>query len=461
MKKSLKTLIIAVVFLALLCGGYFFAVKWQPKKSAEKENDVNDVLDSSQYLSLTDEEDKKTDSVEIHCGDISYIIKNGEKTTLLSHISSVTDESAVSRVFSSALNISGAKEVKGAKKDNPDYGIADSDNYIVINGKDKTAKKVIFGKSANFDNRVYAACDNSNAVYTVSESTMQSVMVLPQNLRNLDICEIDNTSITGFSLIRGGASVIDISYVEKTEDEKQNEALAGMATYTMNYPYKGVKASSDRVGELFKEITSLSANAIAAEGNANLKEYGLDSPTVLKIKDSGGEHTIKIGKKSENGYYIMYNDSNVVYIADCPFASTAANLKADDFIDRFIHIFDIGSVKKIDVKAPDASYTLKIKGNTQKDSAKYYLNDKKVAEDSFKKAYQSIIGVMAADIEKSIPGGDVQYEITFTFDDKTKKTFSYYRFNERYSIVKADSGLICTTLTDNLKNITEVLDKTK
>ena len=47
--------------------------------------------------------------------------------------------------------------------------------------------------------------------------------------------------------------------------------------------------------------------------------------------------------------------------------------------------------------------------------------------------------------------------MTFEFNDGTKKTFKYYIYDERYSMVEADNGLKCLTLTKNLDTMWDAL----
>lgn len=453
MKKSIRTLIIAIILLILLGIGYYFAVKWTP------DNDKSDITESesnSQYVTLLNTESDSVKSVTINNGDLSYMINNGESKSLTGYASAILDESSIDNVFYAVLSLTGEALGKDLTRENESYGLTNSTRFITAESENGEIHRVVFGSSSNFDGKLYAAVDDEDTVYTVSESAVEAVLRAPSDLRSKQICTIDNTSITKISLSRGGSKILELEYAE---NENEDEASLNMPSYTMNYPYSSVKASSDRVNELLEALTSLSATEICEENSQKLSAYGLDKPMILTLENSDGKHIIKIGAKCDNGYYLMYNDVPVVYAGECSFAAKLASLNAADYIDRFIHIFNISDISNMNIRTQNGEYNLKITGDVEKETAKYYVNDKKVSEKSFKTLYQSIIGVLAADTEEKLSSDALQYEISFTFKNKKTKTFKYYRHNERYSVVRADSGLIQTTLTDNLKNIETELDK--
>ena len=152
----------------------------------------------------------------------------------------------------------------------------------------------------------------------------------------------------------------------------------------------------------------------------------------------------------------MCNNKPVVYLAQCPFYETIKGVNAKNYVDRFINLFNIDTVKEIKIEADGEEHILSIEKKSE-DSYTYKVGEKILAESNFKKLYQLVIGVAAADFTEEKAAGKEKCSITFSFNDGGLKKFTYYVYNDRYCIVKADNNLTCLTLTKNLDNILEQL----
>ena len=109
-------------------------------------------------------------------------------------------------------------------------------------------------------------------------------------------------------------------------------------------------------------------------------------------------------------------------------------------------------MKEIRIEADGEEHILSIEKKSE-DSYTYKLGEKTLAGSNFKKLYQLIIGIVAADFTEENAAGKEKCSITFSFNDGGSKKFTYYVYNDRYCIVKADNNITCLTLTKNLDNI--------
>lgn len=449
MKKSLRTLLICIVVLALLGGGYYFAVKWQPDKKA----DENDAYEESKYLVNIDVENIK--SVEFFNDGRTYTIENGEEPLLKGYDSDALDADKISDALYQVSHILISHEIKNTA-DLSDYGLSNSNKYVIITTNEGKTTKIIVGSSANFENE-YFAMTEGGAVCTISETNADALSAPPENYRSMVICDIDNTSITGFSISNNKGKILEITAVESKSDEASEY---NVQDFEMSAPYKGVKASSDTVSSFVSGLTSLTANRIVEDSPSDLAKYGLDNPYVLELTDVQGKHKIMLGNSEDDGVYIMYNSLKTVYLAQCGFYQQVINVNPIDFVDRFIHIYNIADVTGIEISDKKDKYLIEI--SPQKDDTYVCkIDGKKVDEDKFKKLYQAIIGVLMADVTDEKGSGEEVYSIKFTFADKTSKTFKYQYFDERYSVVNAANGLNCLTLTKNLSAITTSIKELK
>lgn len=444
MKKSIKSLIAAILVLLILGGGYFLAVKWEPKPEEEES------LPQSSTEYILDEKLEDIEYAQFNNGAQSYIIRNGEEASIEGYQSHIIDKDALSSALYDVCSVAIGHKIENKAAALSDYGLDKEDKSLVLKLKDGTQKKLVIGNSANFEGEYYAM--TGDTICTISQYDVQAILKSPDEYRRSDICTIDNTSLTEFEIKNGAQTVFAVHF-----DEASSNAEFGMAGYKMTYPYKGVTASSDKINALAEKLTSLSATQIVEENPKNLAAYGLDAPYTLTVKDANGKVTVKMGKYAgDNTVYVMQGDLPVVYTAECPFYEIVKEAKAQDYIDRLIHIFNIENVSGVNISANGESYELSITKKGE-DEYSYKINGKHIVEKNFKAIYQKIIGVTAAEFSEKELSGTEKCTITFNFTDGSKKAFKYHTYDERNSIVKANNGMTCLTLTKNIDEILEAL----
>ena len=446
MKKSIRSLILAVLVLLILGGGYFLAVKWEPAPNEEIETIPQSI---TEYI--LDEEIENIEYAQFNNAGQSYIIRNGGEPSIEGYKSHIIDESSLSSALNSVCSIAISHKIESKDFALSDYGLDNEEKSLVLKLKDGTQKKLIIGDSANFKGEYYAMLEDT--ICTIGQYSVDNILKNPNEYRRTDICSIDNTSITEYEIKKGAQTVFAVHF-----DEESSNTEFGMAGYKMTYPYNGVMASSDKINALAEKLTSLSAVTIVEENPKNLAAYGLDAPYTLTVKDANGEVTVKMGGYAgDNTIYVMQGNLPVVYTAECPFYEIVKEAKAQDYIDRLIHIFNIEDVSGITISADGESYDLSITKKGE-DEYSYKINGKHSVEKNFKAIYQKIIGVTAAEFSEKKVSGTEKCTITFNFTDGRKKAFKYCIYDERYSIVKANNSMTCLTLT---KNLDEILEKLK
>ena len=446
-------LVAAVAALALLAGGYFFLQKWEPNSQGENSSEaLLGQNEETEYLINTDY--SEIASVTVNNGEETYTVKNGENPSIEGYSSHIIDSSKLSSLIYSSSSVAISHKIKGKGDSLSLYGLDSPEKWVLISMKDGTKYKLVIGNSANFEGEYYAMLEGEDFVCTVSSYDIESLMKSPSEMRSMDICTLDGQSIASFTIKKNGKKEISVKYDENFKPSNEYQTVS----YLVTYPYNNVNASLDKLQALFEKISSLTAQSIVEENPSNLKKYGLDKPYELEITDHEGKTTkIKMGSYGEDGnVYVMLSGVPVVYLADCPFYEVVKESRADDYVDRFINLFSIDAVKSIKVKAEGKTHTLEITKKSDDESI-YKINDKLVSEKPFKEIYQLIIGVTATDFVNKEPAGDKKCEFIFKFTDNTKKTFTYYTYDDRYCIVKADNGLKCLTLTKNLDAVKDRL----
>lgn len=448
MKRNIKLIIALLVVLALLGGGYFFISKWNPEKENTEENPSVNQGGNIEYV--FDADSKNIDFVKFNTGSIIYTIKNGEEPSIEGYSSHIIDKYQLSSMIYSITSVSISRRIESFSGNLSDYGIDESGKSVTVRMKDGTQYTLLLGNSTNFEDEYYAMLKGENAIFTVSSYSVDNLMKNPDELRSKDICTLDGQNISAFTVKKNDRHELSVKYDENYTPANEYQTVS----YLITYPYKNITASMDRLQELFESVSSLTADSIVEENPKNLALYGLDKPYEVEFTDfDGNKTTVRMGDYGEDGnVYLMCNSTPVVYLAQCPFYETVKGVDAKNYVDKFINLFNIDKVKEIKIAADGEEYLLSIAKKSE-DSYTYKLGEKILAESNFKKLYQLVIGIVATDFTEENVSGKEKCSITFSFNDGTSKKFTYYIYNDRYCIVKADNNLTCLTLTKNLDNI--------
>lgn len=454
MKRNIKMLIAALVVLVLLVGAYFLV----PKLIAENEDDVSEAGDflesdtNSDYI--LNEKTDDTASITFSTGEITYTIINGEQPTIEGYTSHIINDSSLAVALLDSTSIRSVRKL-GVQMELSKYGLDKEDKYVSVKLKNGQEKKVIIGNPTNIDGEYYAMISGENEVCVISESTASTLLTHPSKYRKLGVVEIVNNTVSEFAVEKNGEKVLEAKYVSTSEVSGQQ-----IHEFKLLYPYPGVKANMDSINMFCEALSSVTATEIVEENPANLAKYGLDKPYVLKVKDDNATSTIKMGQYAEDGdVYVMKGDVPVVYKAPCPFYENVKNLSADEFVDNFIHLFNVSDVSKTTVKNSKKTHNISISKKSE-DEYDYKIDGKIKVKENFTPVYTSIIGITSSSfMPGKEPGGEEYCMIKFDFNDKSSKTFNYYVYDDRYCIVKADNGLTCIVTKESIDAIFKAIDK--
>ncbi|MBE7055664.1 MAG: hypothetical protein E7392_06100, partial [Ruminococcaceae bacterium] len=87
MKRSIKSLVIAVIAMAFFIGAYYLMINWQPEDKTNGEQG----LTSAETIYIVDEDTDNIDYVEFNNGAENYTIKNGESPSIDGFFSHIID----------------------------------------------------------------------------------------------------------------------------------------------------------------------------------------------------------------------------------------------------------------------------------------------------------------------------------------------------------------------------------
>ena len=449
MKRNIRTIIIVVILLALLIGAYFFV---QNLKTDNKEEIQKTPAEKIDYL-ITEKLDEIS-YIQYKTGVADYILHNKKTPTIEGYSSHIVDNGKLESMIMSTVSTSFSNDM-GKQEDLAKYGLDNEEKFVLFKLKNGDERKIIIGNPTHLNGEYYARKAGDNTVYTLSSQASELLMCNPDLLRDTTVCIVDNYSISKFAVEHSGVKVLE---VEKDDNyAKENDFM--QSNYIIRFPYNNVEANNDVINVLFEKISSVYATEIVEEDPKDLSVYGLDKPNVFTVKDKERTSVVKMGNYSDDGaVYVMRDDIPVVFKAVCSFAEPVKNIVPDEYIARYVHIFKINDIETVVAEKASETYTLKIIEKS-KDSFEYKINDKIKVEDNFRTAYEAVISPIANKITDENITGEEACKITFSFKNKSVKSFVYYEYDNKNYIVKADNGLTCLVKKESVDNIFDVLKK--
>lgn len=447
MKRNIRTIIIVAVLLLVLIGAYFFVQNL--KKSGKGENNR---LATEQIEYLIAEKPDEISYIQYNAGEINYIVYSGETPRIEGYTSHIIDSSKLDTAFMSTAGMQFGKNM-GKQDDLSKYGLDKENKFVLFKLKNGEERKIIIGNPTHLNGEYYVRKAGDNVVYTLSSQSSALLMCHPEIFRDTTVCIIDNYSVSYFSVKKAGNSVLEIN----RDDEFAQKSGFIQSNYIIKYPYNNVEANNDTIEAFFGSLSTVYATEIVEEDPTDLSSYGLDKPNVITVKDTNGTSTVKMGKYAEDGTaYVMRDDIPVVFKAVCPFYEVVKNLVPDEYIARYIHIFKLTDVESVVMENSSQTHTMKITEKSE-DSYEYRIDDKIKVEDNFRTAYETLITPIANKIVNEAITGEEFCRITFTFKNKSVKTFVYYKYDDKNYIVKADNGLTCLVKKESVDNIFKAL----
>ncbi len=452
MKKNLKTLLVAILVLAFLLGVFYILPELMPERKEEPLADFSETTGSSDSGYIINEKTDDVERITFSTGEITYSVINGEIPAIEGYISHIINEKDLYMALFNGTSIMSERIIEDPKELSS-YGLENAEKYVSVKLKDGTEKIVYIGNPTNLSGEYYASSNVSDKVYVISANTAGPLLVHPEEYRNKEVAQISGETVSDFSISRGNAKLLDVKYISTSTVSGQN-----IHEHMLKYPYDGVKANADSIAIFCQSLSSVTATAIVEENPKNLAKYGLDKPYILTVTDENGTSVIKMGNYAENGeVYVMNGDVPVVYSAECSFYENVKNIKPDEFVDRFVHLFNISTVAKIEVRNSEESHSIEVIKKSE-DKYDYKVDGKNKVKDNFTPIYTAIIGITANSFVNDATGGEEYCAIKIGFNDKTEKVFRYYSYDDRHCVVKADNGMGCIVTKKSIDEIFKLIN---
>lgn len=439
--RLIRNIIIAAVALAVLGGGYYFAVQWEPKnieadnaETADEKNDTYVISVEMQDISV----------LHIKNTEAEYdIVQNGDDISVASMNNSDINRSALKSTIGGLSKLKAVREIKDGASKTADFGLDKENVLYTIKASDGTEATVLLGNEVPSGGEFYCMVRGGDRIYTIGSSQAGYITKKPDDYRITSVVSIgDVSSIESFAVYKDGVPVFKT--VSAAAKDNVNASL--MNRWVIEHPWKE-NASDDKLAELLNTFASIEAVGFADNADISF-DYRVE------ITAGGTEYKLNVGGAADGGVYLQNDKNGNIYIVDKGIRERLEQLNPNDYILKIVALANIDEVSAVRVKAANGEYVLE-PGN--EDGAPYKINGEEVDEKSFKSKYQTVIGVLFRERGEFNVSGEPYMTITYAYKNGSEAVVRYYEYDDRDLVAVRNDGTTVKLLRSEAAKIEKLI----
>ena len=395
MSKRSWTLIVVLVVLAGLVGGYFLLSRPKPAPAAAKPVELSKGdKDKLVKVMLSD---RPEGTLTLARTGANWVLEPRAPASV------TLDPSNLDDLAATFTSLTADRVIDEKPADLAQYGLKPPRATATGTFADGTAHTLYLGDKSPTGSSYYLQVKGDPRVFTVFSYAGERLHWTVSDLRSKSISPaINYDEVTYVKLVQGDGTAIEAK--EKTPDETKSYQL-GFGKYILTRPFAYPRGlDSEKQDSLIKGAQGISIASFVEDEPRTLEKYGLARPLgEIVVKDKANMVDFLVGaRKDATESYFMIKGQPAVY------STATSNLsfmgtKPFDLVDKFIFIPNIEDVDKVVITAAGKTRELAIARTTKKAEKKgeqdtvesTYTVDGKSADDSnFKKFYQSVIGLL-------------------------------------------------------------------
>lgn len=445
--RLIRNIIIAVLAIAILGGGYYFALKWEPEKVKETETAEEEA--AIQYV--VSENVSEVKSISIKNAEEEYdIVRDPEGEGVAAYyIPGLTGDDVnytqIGSTFSALARMSATKVVSADMERISEFGLNLPTASYTINKIDGSTVKVLIGDEVPTGEEYYCMVENGGTIYTISAYKAGRVLAESNSYRKKVLLNLtDATEIKSFSLYKNNQPVMK---VRETSQEEQAASITG-GIWALEYPWED-DLDCIKLGEALKGVLVIEATGFGNAEDAPELDYRLELTT------ESGVYDFRIGGKTEDGG-VYLQSKEILYTVDPAVRDTVESLVPNNFVNKLVALANISEVSKITLKKDEIEYTME-PGNTE--GKPYIICGEQVEENEFKKEYQTVIGITFTERVEVSADGKPYMTVTYNYTDGRTEEIKYYEYDEREMLAVRPNGTTVKVLSTEVKKLTELISK--
>lgn len=415
------TLIGVLVVLGVLVGAYFFVTRPKPAPAAAA---VQPELSKGEKDKLV-----KVVLSDRPEGTLTLVKKAGKWNTEPPAAVPLESTTIEDLLFSfSALNAE--RIIEEHPSDLGQYGLAPPRAMGTGTWEDGTFHTLLLGDKTPSGSTYYIQVKGNPRVYTVQSFTGQHLHWTLKDLRSRTISPaINYDEVEYVKIVERDGTVLEVK--RKAEAETKSFQL-GFGPFLLTRPYVTARGlDAQKQDTVIKGAQSVSISDFAEEPVKGLDAYGLARPRAeVIVRDKSNTIDYIFGDQKGTQTWFALRGQPGVYLVDTS-SLDFLKTKPFDIVDKFTFIPNIEDVDRMDITAGGKTHSLVITRTTKKAdkpgdpdvvTAAYTADGKTVEEDSFKKFYQSLIGLqLEGEMAKRVPNAP-EVSVTFSLNKGEVKT---------------------------------------
>ncbi len=369
MKRS-KKLIGLIAILAVLVAGYFVVIALVPKEKTEAGTDESADQANVEVISLKAED---VDQITWTYDGATFNIEKGKTGWIFpADMDFPLDPACVSDMMSVLKDLKATRSFEG--QDMAEYGLDAPQCVITANSSDGTQTVIKIGDSNAVTSEYYLSLGDSATVYSVPAQTHDA---FAKGFYDIVECERmpEFESPDTITVKSGGKSYVIW--------QRENAGLTYSDQYTwyMDTDQGPLPLGTEKTGALLAAISGITIDKCVDFKPSDLSQYGLDDPVSVDVvetveydtptgkKDASGTDIYEtksyvnsinflIGSFTDNGCYVMFKDSNRVYLVPKDNPQAIANTNYETLAPDEVCLMDYDTVISMDISASGVAHTV-------------------------------------------------------------------------------------------------------
>lgn len=448
--KPIRNILILVGVIVLLAGGFYLIQQYEPAEDAEA------MPTFGPSITLFKTEKDSIQSVTVSSPEESYTLsKIGAMWVVNNDPNIKISQSRVDTLIYECATITVKELIAENVQELSQYGLDVPNRSVRIEQSDGTATTVLIGNTGLEGSVCYLMLSGETSIYTKSASGCDSLASPLSKLLDTAIYTIDSEDIGGVTLSRTGAKTVRLVRFNAAPADAEEPAYE----WRMESPLIKTVNNYGIYEKLLANIVTQSAVKVIPVPEPGA-DYGLENPQAvysLWNLDGSMQIEVQVGKQEGKNTYIKLKDKQTVYQV----ATDKLNflsLSYLDLVDKLIHVENIAEVSEIEITGLNKTYRMAIVG--AEDNASYSINDKKIEESKFKKAYQTVIGFTLDDFADDGGSGPVALTIRYIKKDGSETIVECLDYNDRNYLVHVNGKGNLLVRKKQVDTMFDQLDKT-
>ncbi len=442
--KLIRNIILAVLVLALLGGGYYFALRWEPKPEEIPE-------ETKETVYVIAEQIKDLASVHIKNPDAEYeivLIGEADGTVTYSLPANAGKETEAAKLQSAVAALIRLPAVNTVAKDGAaaaEFGLDAPKSCYTLQKKDGSSVTVLVGDRVPTGDEFYCMVEGGDSIHTIGGYKAEIVLAVPDDYRSTSILKIsDIAQVQGLTLFKNGTPVMTVRAA--TAEEQQGQVMTGSGAWRFTYPWEEDVDPESFVAVL-ENLLVVEAIGFGTEDVAPVFDY------TLRLSTRDAEYTLDIGGEApEGGVYLRHRDN--LYLVDASVREAVAAMNPNDYLIKLVALAYLDELSGVVVHYGDREYTME-PGDDQ--GKPYVICGAEVTADSFKKSFQTVIGVLYTERTDVSVSGASALTVTYTYKDGRQENVRYYPYDERHMVAHRPNGSTVKVLQSEFKKLTELI----